>query len=306
MKTLYKPKEGPMRVVAMFSGGASGAYDLLNSPSENYQIVGAICKDANASGIKRLAAEFPIPVVVYDIHSHHKAKGQKVGGNMIERGKYDSFLESYLLPMRPDMIIGSGDMYITTWNEFYPILNVHPADLSRLGSEGKRLFTGDFAVFDAIAYGEEKTRSTVHLMNEKKDGGPIVVRSVPLAVEQNIADLVLDIGASYATQKAVARTMAKNKQRFTFDKDGIMSTDPQFRSELHEKFKVSYGDIERIATVLAYSEAHQGRMKQLCDTPSFKLALEKIAENGLRLDKNRNLYLGKEKLHENGITILGD
>lgn len=62
------------------------------------------------------------------------------------------------------------------------MINVHPADLSILDEQGKRKYTGDNAVYDAIKAGEKATRSTVHIVTEEADQGPILVRSKPLEV----------------------------------------------------------------------------------------------------------------------------
>jgi folate-dependent phosphoribosylglycinamide formyltransferase PurN len=60
---------------------------------------------------------------------------------------------------------------------------VHPADLRVRAPDGRRLLVGAHAVRDAIAAGRKETRSTVHLVTEDVDGGPILVVSPPLAVD---------------------------------------------------------------------------------------------------------------------------
>jgi folate-dependent phosphoribosylglycinamide formyltransferase PurN len=286
MTICYKPKDEPMRVVALFSGGASGAYDLLRSPHPKYQVVGGICKSADAKGIAKLGTEFPIPIVVYDIHAHHKTRNQKIKNNMGERAKYDSILENFLLAMRPDVLIGSGDMYLTTWCDFYPILNVHPADLNRVDENGNRLFTGDNAVLDAILYGETETRSTVHLMTGHVDGGPIVVRSAPLKVEQSMVNAAKRLAGKYEDARFEAKWMMH------VDNSKVRT----------EAFRLDPYELDDLAVILGYAARHQSEMKTKCDTPAFKKALELVAEKGLHVEDDI-LHLGDEPLTQSGITI---
>lgn len=55
------------------------------------------------------------------------------------------------------------------------IINIHPADLTKLDEKGKREYVGAHAVQDALEAGESRTRSTVLLVDEGVDTGPIIV-----------------------------------------------------------------------------------------------------------------------------------
>jgi folate-dependent phosphoribosylglycinamide formyltransferase PurN len=61
-------------------------------------------------------------------------------------------------------------------------VNVHPADLS-IEEGGKRKFTGDHAVRDAIAFGEKTIAASTHLVEEAVDEGPLLMISPLLPVE---------------------------------------------------------------------------------------------------------------------------
>jgi len=287
--SLYEPKDEPMQVVALFSGGASGAYDLLSQSSEQFEIVGGICKKADAGGIEKLAKKFPIPIITYDIHAHHKAAGQKISCNMEERVKYDAVLEKFLDAMRPDILIGSGDMYITTWSDEYTILNVHPADLNRRDSVGNRLFPGDDAVTDAIFYGEKETRSSVHLMTGKVDAGPIVTRSDALKINQETLDLVTELGGTYEQRKRMVKYLKKNDMNYVYKNLSLDANEC---------------DPSIVLEIMFSADEHQSRMKDECDTPAFMKALELIAENGLLANEDKSvLYLGDTELGYGGITL---
>ncbi|MEM2874473.1 MAG: formyltransferase family protein [Candidatus Hadarchaeales archaeon] len=181
--TLYSPKRGrKMRIVVLFSGGASAVPFMVGG--EGYEVVGAISSNRNASGIRKLM-EMGIPVEVLDIREFY---GDRPITDMRVREKYDEELISIIKRKGwdPDIVACSGYMYVLTGRFLreFPnrVLNVHPADLSILRG-GKRAYTGLHVVRDQIEAGEKYTRSTVHIMNEDPDQGPIVVVSDPLPVE---------------------------------------------------------------------------------------------------------------------------
>lgn len=55
------------------------------------------------------------------------------------------------------------------------ILNVHPADLTRLDAQGKRCYVGSDVVYKALIHGETRTRSSVISVEEGIDTGPLFV-----------------------------------------------------------------------------------------------------------------------------------
>jgi folate-dependent phosphoribosylglycinamide formyltransferase PurN len=61
-------------------------------------------------------------------------------------------------------------------------VNVHPADLSVCDQQGRRRFTGDDAVHDAIAAGRTELRSSTLWIDQGVDTGPLLMVSDPLPV----------------------------------------------------------------------------------------------------------------------------
>jgi folate-dependent phosphoribosylglycinamide formyltransferase PurN len=53
-------------------------------------------------------------------------------------------------------------------------LNVHPALLYKFRKNGERMYTGDRAVFDQLLNGEERTRSSIILVDPETDAGAIL------------------------------------------------------------------------------------------------------------------------------------
>ncbi len=180
LKLIYEPKKDrKMRIVVLFSGGASAVPFMVGG--EGYEVVGAISSNKNASGIK-MVEELGIPVEVVDIYDFYGGKPIK---DMKIREAYDEKLLSIIKKWEPDIIACSGYMYILTklLNGFpAKVLNVHPADL-RIKEGGKRKYTGSNAVEEQIKSGDKITRSTIHIMDEKPDHGPILFVSEGLPVE---------------------------------------------------------------------------------------------------------------------------
>jgi folate-dependent phosphoribosylglycinamide formyltransferase PurN len=183
LRPIFEPRsDRKMSIVALFSGGASAVPFMVGG--SGYVVVGAISTNKNASGITKLE-KLGIPVEVMDIHDFY---GNKPLTDMKTREAYDEKLVSTINQKKwePDIIACSGYMYILTkkfLNRFSNrILNVHPADLSIM-EMGRRKYTGSHAVEDQIKASEKVTRSTIHIMDEKADHGPILFISDGLPVE---------------------------------------------------------------------------------------------------------------------------
>ena len=182
LRPIYEPKLGrKMRIVCLFSGGASSVPFMTGD--ERFEVVGAISSNKNAPGIERVRG-LGIPVEVLDIHDFY---GGRHISDMKVREEYEERLCSIIAVKRwnPDLIACSGYMYVLTkFLDRYPhrVLNVHPADLS-IESEGRRKYAGLNVVKAQIEAGEAVTRSTVHLMIEDVDHGPILCISDGLPVE---------------------------------------------------------------------------------------------------------------------------
>lgn len=193
MRPIYEPKVGArMRVGVLFSGGASSLkYLLENDPNlgVKYDFVVALTDNPDAPGIE-LAQRAGIPVEIVDFKAFLKERGIERRDLVARRDYFAQVLER-LRPWRPDILMLSGFMLIVTEPLLSAyknkILNVHPADLTVLDEEGRRKYVGMDAVAKAIAAGERATRSTIHLVTEEVDGGPIVVLSDPLEVPPGVS-----------------------------------------------------------------------------------------------------------------------
>lgn len=180
----------PLRVVVFFSGGASGfRYLREHDPGygDAYQIVGGFTDDPDAAGIEAFRAA-DVPVVVRDVRAFYDERDADLGDLGI-RETFDEGTADRIAEFEPDLVLLSGYMWILTDPvvEAYPVVNVHPADLT-ITEDDERVYVGADPVFDAIADGREATRSSVHLVTTEVDAGPLLVLSKPFPVHRELVD----------------------------------------------------------------------------------------------------------------------
>jgi hypothetical protein len=168
---------------------------------------------------------------------------------------------------------------------------VHPADLNIRKSDGRRTFTGDYAVPDAILAGQSYTKSSIHIVTEGIDEGPLVVQSKKMMVEPAITKLVSEIITKYERRKTVTAMLREieNKDKFRIDAADV-SVDNDLFNSFRDNLGVSNEDVRRIIRVMAYAEKHQDRMKAECDVPAFIKAVELTASGRVTLS-NGEVYI---------------
>ena len=192
-KKLFITKESrsAMKVVVFFSGGASVLKYLLEKDTNlnnKYCIVGAFTDNKDAPGIE-VTKEAGIEYECLDIRDWCRSNNKKFT-DMKARESYFSEVSDLIKHFQADIIIHSGFTLIVTeplLGEYKNrIINLHPNDLTILDDRGRRKYTGTYTVARAIADGEKVTRSTIHIVTDGVDEGPIIVVSDPLPVEPGI------------------------------------------------------------------------------------------------------------------------
>jgi phosphoribosylglycinamide formyltransferase-1 len=196
----------PLRVVALFSGGASGVrYLREHDPAygDAYEVVGAVTDDPDAPGIEHLEAA-DVPVVTRDIRAFYEERGADTG-DMDVRAAFDRGTADRIAEFDPDLVVLSGYMWVLTAPvvDAYPVVNVHPADLTVTDEDGERVYVGPDVVYDAVVAGEPATRSSVHLVTTDVDAGPVLVRSEPHAVNRELVETLRAFGADEALRDYV-------------------------------------------------------------------------------------------------------
>jgi folate-dependent phosphoribosylglycinamide formyltransferase PurN len=211
LKPLHDPKSGPLRIVGLMSGSGSNLRRILErqraAAAERgrspYEVV-AIFSDTWNSKATELGRDFDLPVVVRDIAAFYAARG-KPRRDLTLRAEFDRGTVAALRPFEARAAAYAGYMSVATAPllEAFLGVNVHPADLG-LEAGGKRRFTGDHAVRDAILAGQPELRSTTHLIEAVVDGGRLLVVSPPVRVA-----IPADVDR---TDPAVAKRLAAEHQ----------------------------------------------------------------------------------------------
>lgn len=152
-----------MRLAVLASGSGTNLQALLDrvvgDPDAHAEIVVVGSDRGDAFALDR-ARDAGIPTVVQELADHP------------DRASWEAALVDDLRAHDPEAVILAGFMRIVS-GEFlrhWPgrVLNTHPSLLPA--------FPGAHAVRDALAYGVKVTGSTVHLVDEQVDHGPIIAQ----------------------------------------------------------------------------------------------------------------------------------
>jgi folate-dependent phosphoribosylglycinamide formyltransferase PurN len=194
LSPLFIPNpDRPMRVAGFMSGSGTNLERILEREkalreekgSPPFKVV-VILTDTPASNAARIARSYGIPLLELDIESFYHSHGHRNKRDLSLRPAFDRLILERLARFSVDTVVLAGYMSIVTGPllQAFPgrIINVHPADL-RIMEGGKRKFTGDHAVRDAILAGEEFLRSSTHIVREKVDYGEVLMVSDSLPVE---------------------------------------------------------------------------------------------------------------------------
>jgi len=156
------------RLVVLVSGSGTLLQALLDACADRHfpaEVVGVVSDNPAAAGLGRARAA-GVPAVAVALADH------------ADRGTWDLALRDALEAFEPDWVVSAGFMRILgpAVLAAFPlrIVNTHPALLPS--------FPGAHAVRDALAYGVRVTGSTLHLVDEGVDTGPIIDQR-PVAVQ---------------------------------------------------------------------------------------------------------------------------
>ncbi|MBN2454084.1 hypothetical protein JXB11_00910 [Candidatus Woesearchaeota archaeon] len=194
MKKLYTPKSEPMRLACFMSGVGTNVIKIIErqhalGDKSPFKVVAVFSdvKDPEKSNAEKIAREYGIEYFCRDIADYYRERKAE-RKDMKVRRSYDAETREFLEKQNVDAVALCGYNSLITEEIFgsYPTLNVHPADLRKKDSAGKRMYAGyngAATIRAAIANLEEAVASTVHLVTEKVDGGPIILISRPLEID---------------------------------------------------------------------------------------------------------------------------
>lgn len=169
------------RIAVLVSGSGSNLQALLDAidddPDFGGQVVVVGCDRDDAYGLVR-ADEAGIDVVVQRLGDHP------------DRPTWERALRDGMLPHAPEIVVLAGFMrvlsgeFVATWPGH--VINTHPSLLPA--------FRGAHAVRDALVFGVKVTGSTVHLVDDQVDHGPIVaqrpIEVLPDDTEKSLHDRI--------------------------------------------------------------------------------------------------------------------
>jgi len=187
---LHNPKRGILRIAGLMSGSGTNLAKILETEWEikdtegfsPFEVVVIFTDCADSKAVK-IGKSFNVPVVTHDIRAFYNSRNTPLR-DLFLRQEYDALTVMMLKPYVARAAAYAGYMSIATApliNAFMGI-NVHPADLS-VEADGKRTYTGDHAVRDAIVAHETTVRSTTHLIEPEVDGGRLLMISPPMGIE---------------------------------------------------------------------------------------------------------------------------
>lgn len=163
----------PARLVVLISGAGTNLQALLEAstdPSYGAAVVAVLSDRADPAALRGLdrAKAVGVPTAVLAPGEHR------------DRAAWDAALTAAVAAHRPDLVVSAGFMRLLgpSFRSRFPIVNIHPALLPS--------FPGAHAVRDALDYGVKVTGSTVHLVDEGVDTGPVVAQeAVPVLVSDD-------------------------------------------------------------------------------------------------------------------------
>jgi folate-dependent phosphoribosylglycinamide formyltransferase PurN len=176
-----------MRVAVLCSQRAPGLVELLDGDPRRgsaYEIVCCVTSSDSFAEPQRVERR-GVRCLTHSIGGFCAAAGVRLG-DVQARAEYDRETLRLLDPFEPDLILLDGYLLVLTrpvLDAFEGrIVNVHHSDLVVRDRSGRPRYPGLRAVRDALAAGEAETRATAHVVTDRLDDGPVLLRSWPFPV----------------------------------------------------------------------------------------------------------------------------
>lgn len=195
-----------LRVAVLCSHRAPGLEAVLHHPHRGslFDVVTVVSSEPDPRDHDRIE-RLGVPVLVHPVRRFHEECRAPLR-DLDCRRAYDAMTVRVLGQLGINTVLMLGYCYVATEALLcaFPdrVLNVHDSDLTLVDGYGERRYTGLHATRDAILAGERETRSTLHLVTPKLDGGPIIERSQAYPVAEFARDAAaaghFDIVKAYA------------------------------------------------------------------------------------------------------------
>ena len=163
----------------------------------SYHIAALVTDAPETSRAREIAAAAGLPLVEHDIRKFYLEHGEE--STKLDsphrrelRDLWSDELYKKIMDFSPSFACFAGFIPLSNIASRIPCLNVHPGDLTRCDSEGRRIYAGlhVLPVERAILNGEKSLRSSVILVQpytgdgeKEMDAGPVLGVSVPVAID---------------------------------------------------------------------------------------------------------------------------
>jgi folate-dependent phosphoribosylglycinamide formyltransferase PurN len=182
----------PLRVAVLTSVRAPGLAQLLADPRRRrlFEVVAGVVTAADSTVPEHLASA-GVPVFRHELAQFCRARGAR-RDDLTVRRLFDAQTARLLASYRPDLLVLCGYLHVVTAPllAHFPgrVVNLHDADLLLTGPDGRPRYRGLRSTLDALAAGEPETRSSLHLVTEEVDEGPVLLRSWGFPSHPLVAD----------------------------------------------------------------------------------------------------------------------
>jgi phosphoribosylglycinamide formyltransferase-1 len=234
-KLVFDPSSGAMNYVCGVSGSGTN-YDRIyeGDPRKQHVVFSNVPGCAGMAKARTYGAQ----AVSLDSARYFREMWgfEKVPRHGVERDSYDMAIMTLVeqtLNGQPDLICLAGyDLWIGNWmvNRYFPrILNVHPADAR------KYVGLGWIPTAKAILADEKSVKSTVFMVDQSDDGGPILIQSASLPLSRWDSDLR---EARIFAEKKGARTLKDFKETAQREGNNLYESLREVSSAIQEVLKV--------------------------------------------------------------------
>jgi phosphoribosylglycinamide formyltransferase-1 len=286
-RLIYDPKKsGKTMSIACFVSGSGTNYREIVARNRDHNYV-VFTNRPGCDGVK-IARENNHPIIELSHVPFLEEARRKFGSANVPRNHQARIdferevcrLVEDEIKGEPDLICLTGyDQWLTDWmvNKYYPrILNVHPGDTTK-GYDGLHWIPSA----KAILAGDEAIRSTLFLVDQGEDTGPVLVQSKAL----NMSDVLRQSEVGLAEELNRITTFAKIHGIKTYE-------DFKAGSEV-ELFEM----MERICRIL------QDKLKVAGDWKIYPFAVHDLIAKGRVEVTDKQIYIDGMKLPRHGYRM---
>jgi folate-dependent phosphoribosylglycinamide formyltransferase PurN len=276
-----------MSIVCFVSGSGTN-YAQIAARNTNHDYI--VFTNRPGCGAVTLAGRNGHRVIELSHDSYLKGLRERYGAGNIprncpERVQYEQDATRLIedtIGKKPDLICLAGyDLWTTDWmvGEYYPrMLNVHPGDTIK-GYVGLHWIPSA----QAILAGDEGIKSTLFIVDETEDAGPVLLQSRPLSIVKTLKSL---------ESKGAVGLMADLQKAIGFARMHSIADYDGFRRLAGAEEK---GMMKRVC------EALLPELKVAGDWEIFPLAVQLISEGRVEVD-GKTIYVDGKQLTSNGYS----